>query len=154
MVAGGFANRSVGVLGAGQVDARGAINTSRINGRMLTGSGGANDIASSAAAIVVTTAHDRARLPERVEFVTSPGYRVRAIVTDRAVIERRSQNGEFTLTGVLDRGEAAKEQLVRDAVDRCGWRLPIADNVEVFPPVDGRELAAVRTYDPVGNFVL
>jgi acyl CoA:acetate/3-ketoacid CoA transferase alpha subunit len=154
VVAGGFANRSVGVLGAGQVDARGAINTSRINGRMLTGSGGANDIASSAAAIVVTTAHDRARLPERVEFVTSPGYRVRAIVTDRAVIERRSQNGEFTLTGVLDRGEAAKEQLVRDAVDRCGWRLPIADNVEVFPPVDGRELAAVRTYDPVGNFVL
>ena len=64
VVAGGYANQAVGVLGAAQVDSRGAINTSRIKGRMLTGSGGGNDIASTASAVVVTTVHDRARLPE------------------------------------------------------------------------------------------
>jgi acyl CoA:acetate/3-ketoacid CoA transferase alpha subunit len=153
VVAGGYANRTVGVLGAAQVDSRGAINTSRVKGRMLTGSGGGNDIASSAEAVVVTTLHVRARLPETVEFVTSPGHRVRAIVTDRAVLERLDPRGEFMLTGVLDRG-GAKDDLVRAAVEGCGWPIAVADDVELFPPVDGQELAAVRTYDPIGNFVL
>jgi acyl CoA:acetate/3-ketoacid CoA transferase alpha subunit/acyl CoA:acetate/3-ketoacid CoA transferase beta subunit len=153
-VAGGYDNRAVGVLGAAQVDSRGAINTSRIRGRMLTGSGGGNDIASAASAVVVTTVHDQARLPESVEYVTSPGRRVRAIVTDKAVIERLEPGGGFTLTGVLAVPEADKDTLVRDAVGGCGWQLPVAGDVEVFPPVDGRELAAVRTFDPTGNFVL
>jgi acyl CoA:acetate/3-ketoacid CoA transferase alpha subunit/acyl CoA:acetate/3-ketoacid CoA transferase beta subunit len=154
VVAGGYANRAVGVLGAAQVDSRGAINTSRIRGRMLTGSGGGNDIASTASAVVVTTVHDRARLPEAVEFVTSPGHRVRAIVTDRAIIERLEPGGGFTLTGVLGRIGADTATLVRDAVGGCGWPLPVAGHVELLPPVDGRELAAVRTFDPTGNFVL
>jgi acyl CoA:acetate/3-ketoacid CoA transferase alpha subunit/acyl CoA:acetate/3-ketoacid CoA transferase beta subunit len=154
VVAGGYDNRAVGVLGAAQVDSRGAINTSRIGGRMLTGSGGGNDIASTASAVVVTTVHDRARLPETAEFVTSPGHRVRAIVTDRAVMERLEPGGGFVLTGVLGEAGAATETLIRDAVGGCGWPLPVAGNVELFPPVDGRELAAVRTFDPTGNFVL
>ena len=154
VVAGGYANRAVGVLGAAQVDARGAINTSRINGRMLTGSGGGNDIASTSAAVVVTTVHDRARLPEAAEFVTSPGDRVRAIVTDRAVIERAEPGGGFILTGVLGEDGATRETLIRAAVDGCGWDLAVARDVAVLPPVDGRELAAVRTFDPTGNFVL
>jgi acyl CoA:acetate/3-ketoacid CoA transferase beta subunit len=120
---------------------------------MLTGSGGGNDIASSAEAVVVTTLHAPARLPETVEFITSPGHRVRAIVTDRAVLERLDPRGEFTLTGVLDRG-GTKDDLVRAAVEACGWPLAVADNVELFGPVSGQELAAIRTYDPTGNFVL
>ena len=154
VIAGGHDNRAVGVLGAAQVDSRGAINTSRIGGRMLTGSGGGNDIASTSSAVVVTTAHSRARLPETVEFVTSPGHRVRAIVTDRAVIERLEPGGPFMLTGVLGEIGADRDNLIRDAVGGCGWPLPAAADVELFPPVDSRELAAVRTFDPLGNFVL
>jgi acyl CoA:acetate/3-ketoacid CoA transferase beta subunit len=154
IVAGGHHNQAVGVLGAAQVDSRGAINTSRIRGRMLTGSGGGNDIASTASAVVVTTVHDRARLPETAEFVTSPGHRVRAIVTDRAVMERLEPGGSFALTGVLGEVGTAKETLIRDAVGGCGWPLAVAGDVEVFPPVDGWELALVRTFDPAGNFVL
>jgi acyl CoA:acetate/3-ketoacid CoA transferase alpha subunit/acyl CoA:acetate/3-ketoacid CoA transferase beta subunit len=154
IVAGGHDNQAVGVLGAAQVDSRGAINTSRIRGRMLTGSGGGNDIASTASAVVVTTVHDRARLPETAEFVTSPGHRVRAIVTDRAVMERLEPGGSFALTGVLGEVGPAKETLIRDAVGGCGWPLAVAGDVEVFPPVDGWELALVRTFDPAGNFVL
>src|SRR5580693_7964358 len=154
VIAGGHDNRAVGVLGAAQVDSRGAINTSRIRGRMLTGSGGGNDIASTAAAVVVTTAHSRARLPETVEFVTSPGHRARALVTDRAAIERLEPGGPFMLTGVLGEIGADRDNLIRDAVGGCGWPLPAAADVELFPPVDSRELAAVRTFDPLGNFVL
>jgi acyl CoA:acetate/3-ketoacid CoA transferase beta subunit len=121
---------------------------------MLTGSGGGNDIASSASVVVVTTVHDRARLPETAEFVTSPGRRVRAIVTDRAVLERTEPGGGFVLTGVLGEPGTATETLIRDAVGGCGWPLSVASDVELFPPPDGRELAAVRTFDPTGNFVL
>jgi acyl CoA:acetate/3-ketoacid CoA transferase alpha subunit/acyl CoA:acetate/3-ketoacid CoA transferase beta subunit len=151
VVAGGHGNRAVGVLGAAQVDRTGAINTSRVRGRLLTGSGGGNDIASTARAVVVTTVHDRARLPESVEYVTSPGTNVRAIVTDRAVLERRDD--VLVLTGVVDRDGAERDVLVRDAVQRCGWDLPVAPDVALLPGVDAAELAAVRTYDPVGHFV-
>src|SRR6201999_2842860 len=129
VVAGGYANQAVGVLGAAQVDSRGAINTSRIRGRMLTGSGGGNDIASTAAAVVVTTVHDRARLPETAEYVTSPGGRVRAIVTARPVTERLKPGGGFVLTGVLGEAGAARETLIRDAVGGCGWPLSVARHV-------------------------
>jgi hypothetical protein len=70
------------------------------------------------------------------------------------VLERLAPGGGFVLTGVLGVDGAAPEILIRDAVDGCGWPLPVASHVEVFPPVDGRELAAVRTFDPTGNFVL
>jgi acyl CoA:acetate/3-ketoacid CoA transferase beta subunit len=153
VIAGGFGNRTVGVLGAAQVDRTGAINTSRIRGRMLTGSGGGNDIASAASAVVVTTSHSTARLPETVEFITSPGHRVRAIVTDRGILERRPGDAEFILTGVLNRDGLALEELVRAAVDGCGWKLPVARDIASLDAVDHRELAAVRTYDPAADLV-
>lgn len=153
VIAGGQGNRAVGVLGAAQVDSTGAINTSRVKGRMLTGSGGGNDIASSASAVVVTTVHAPARLPEKAEFVTSPGHRVRAIVTDRAVLERREAARPFVLTGVLDRDGMTKDELVRQAVERCGWDLAVAPDVSLLEPVGERELAAVRTFDPAGHFI-
>ena len=154
VVAGGYNNRAVGVLGAAQVDSTGAINSSRVNGRMITGSGGGNDIASTSAEVIVTTTHTPARLPEKVDFVTSPGHRVLAIVTDRAVIERPNSSEPFTLTGVLDVGGVSKDNLVREAVAGCGWPLPVAAEVRLHRAVDAEELAAVRTYDPAGNFVL
>jgi acyl CoA:acetate/3-ketoacid CoA transferase alpha subunit len=154
VLAGGDGNRTVGVLGAAQVDRTGAINTSRFSGRMLTGSGGGNDIASTAGAVVVTTSHAPSRLPEQVEFITSPGHRVRAIVTDRALLERQGPAREFVLTAVLQRDGCSKDELVRQAVDRCGWKLPIAPTIALLDAVDRRELAAIRTYDPAGHFVL
>ena len=154
VLVGGAKNRTVGVLGAAEVDHAGNINTSRIGGRLLTGSGGGNDIASTADAVVVTTGHDRRKLPERVEFITSPGHRVRAIVTDRAVLERATGAAEFTLTGVVARDGQSRDELIRAAVEGCGWQLSVADNALVHPAAEGHELAAVRAYDPAGHFVL
>jgi acyl CoA:acetate/3-ketoacid CoA transferase beta subunit len=121
---------------------------------MLTGSGGGNDIASSAAAVVVVTSHDRARLPEKVDYVTSPGHRVRAIITDRAVLERAHGSADFRLTAVIADGPTCSlDALVTAAVQACGWSLQVAPTVVLHPPVSASELAAVRTYDPLGNLV-
>jgi acyl CoA:acetate/3-ketoacid CoA transferase alpha subunit/acyl CoA:acetate/3-ketoacid CoA transferase beta subunit len=153
VVVGGRNNRAIGVLGAAQVDRTGALNTTRVGGKLLTGPGGANDIATTATAVMVSVPHRPDRLVEKVEFITSPGHRVRAIVTDRAVLERSTPDGEFVLTGVLQRDGASSADLVRAAVDRCGWPLTVSREVDVLAEVTPSELAMIRTFDPAGNFV-
>ncbi len=57
----------------------GNINSTRLDdGRFLVGSGGANDVASRAAACVVVTLGRPERLPAEVAYVTAPGDRVTA----------------------------------------------------------------------------
>jgi acyl CoA:acetate/3-ketoacid CoA transferase beta subunit len=74
MVIGGPGTRTVGCLGAAEVDRTGCLNSTELaGGRFLVGSGGANDVASRATACVVVTLARPERLPETVAYVTSPG---------------------------------------------------------------------------------
>ena len=69
---------SLGFLGAAEVDRFGNLNSTQVQGPKglirLPGSGGACDIASLAQRFVVLLEHKKERLPERVSFLTSPGY--------------------------------------------------------------------------------
>ena len=72
-----------GFIGAGQLDQYGNVNTSYIGDPdqpkvRLPGSGGANDIVSSCREVMIMTRHEPRRFVERVDFITSPGYRQRA----------------------------------------------------------------------------
>jgi glutaconate CoA-transferase subunit B len=98
---------TVGLLGALQVDPWGSVNSTAVTGddgrvRRFNGSGGANDIASSAGRVLIVMRHHPRKFASQLEFLTSPGHRVRgesrhdvglrgdgtaAIVTDRAIIE-------------------------------------------------------------------
>lgn len=65
------------LLSAAQVDVRGNLNSSLLTPtgrapRHLVGSGGAHDISSLVARLVVVVAHDSRRVVDRVDFVTSP----------------------------------------------------------------------------------
>jgi acyl CoA:acetate/3-ketoacid CoA transferase beta subunit len=69
----------VGFLGGLEVDAYGNLNTTLIGDpdgkfRRFTGSGGGNDIASSARRTVITIRHEKRKLSDAVSFITSPGY--------------------------------------------------------------------------------
>src|SRR5947199_10764133 len=69
----------VGFLGGAQVDRFGNINSTVIGDYAkpkvrLPGSGGACEIAALAKRVVITIANSKRTLPERVDFVTSPGY--------------------------------------------------------------------------------
>lgn len=81
---------TVGVLGAAECDKYGNLNSTSIGGywpagvsesgtgpkTRLTGSGGANSIASLADKIIVMMVHERRRMPEKVEYLTSAaGFR-------------------------------------------------------------------------------
>jgi len=71
----------LGFIGGAEIDRYGNLNTSVIgdwqHGQITTrlpGSGGGADIASLAQRLAIIMPHDRRRLRERVDFVTSPGY--------------------------------------------------------------------------------
>lgn len=69
----------LGFLGAAEIDRFGNINTTVIGDYRsprvrLPGSGGANDIASLARRFVVLVPHERRKLVERVQYLTTPGY--------------------------------------------------------------------------------
>lgn len=69
----------VGFLGGLEIDAYGNLNTTLLGDpkgkyRRFTGSGGGNDIASSACRTVMIMRHEARKLNEAVSFITSPGY--------------------------------------------------------------------------------
>lgn len=154
---GGRTNRCIGALGAGQVDRTGNLNSTKIPGETyLVGSGGANDIASSAREVVVCARQDAARFPARVPYVTSPGRNVSTVVTDLGVLERPrplQKGSELVLTGVFPEGGLSLADLARRAAARCGWRLRVADDVALIPPATAEETALLRIFDPRRQFI-
>lgn len=69
----------VGFLGGLEVDMFGNLNTTLLgdpNGafRHFVGSGGANDLASSAKRTIIIIRHEARKLKQAVSFITSPGY--------------------------------------------------------------------------------
>ncbi len=69
----------VGFLGGLEVDMYGNLNTTLLgdpNGafRHFVGSGGANDLASSAKRTIIIIRHEARKLRQAVSFITSPGY--------------------------------------------------------------------------------
>jgi acyl CoA:acetate/3-ketoacid CoA transferase alpha subunit/acyl CoA:acetate/3-ketoacid CoA transferase beta subunit len=151
---GGARNRCIGALGAGQVDRAGNLNSTKIPGvTYLVGSGGANDIASSAREVVVCAQQDPARFPDRVPYITSPGARVRTVVTDLGVLEKRGGDPELALTGVFADGALDPAALARRAAERCGWKLRVADDLAVLPRATPAELRLLRLWDPRRQFL-
>jgi acyl CoA:acetate/3-ketoacid CoA transferase alpha subunit/acyl CoA:acetate/3-ketoacid CoA transferase beta subunit len=151
MIVGGPGTRTVGCLGAAQIDKEGNINSTSIpNGPFLVGSGGGNDVASRADECVVVISAARHRLLDRVGYVTSPGRRVSAVVTDRGVMRKR--DGVLRLSAVAA-GEGGVEDRVRAAVESCGWPLQVERQIEELSPVSLDEVTSLRRYDPEGLFL-
>ncbi|MGV9168939.1 MAG: CoA-transferase subunit beta [Promethearchaeia archaeon] len=69
----------VGFLGAAQIDEYGNLNTSYIGDYdkpkvKLPGSGGGNDIASSAKRLIIMMTHDKRKFVKKLDYMTSPGH--------------------------------------------------------------------------------
>jgi acyl CoA:acetate/3-ketoacid CoA transferase alpha subunit/acyl CoA:acetate/3-ketoacid CoA transferase beta subunit len=146
----GPATRSIGVLGAAEVDRHGNLNSTwTADGSYLLGSGGANDVATSADEIIVITQHAPSRLPDAVSYITAPGHRVSVIVTSEVILERH--DGEFTLTRTL--GADPPAEVVRRATGRIGWPVRVARDVRPMPGAAREDLATLRGFDPTGIFL-
>ena len=150
---GGPATRSIGLVGAAQIDQTGAVNsTYAANGDFLVGSGGANDVLSAADEVIITVANESHRMVDKVAYRTCPGDRVQTIVTDLGVFDR-AEDGAFVLTALLpEAGEGLRGgiELVRA---RTGWPLEVARDLEREPAASIDELTALRMFDPQQLFL-
>ncbi len=147
----GPGTRLLGCLGAAQIDRSGNVNSTVVPGRaFLVGSGGGNDVASGADEVVVVATLAPRRTVEQVPYVTSPGERVRALVTDLGTFERRE--GRLVLTAVpAGPGEAADR--VARVRQRCGWTLECADRLDELPDPTAEEIETIRRWDPERRFL-
>ena len=147
MVVGGPGTRTIACLGAAQVDRDGNLNSTLIpGGPFLVGSGGANDVASRAAACVVVALARPDRLVERVGFVTSPGrprderrHRPR-----RAAPARRHAAGR----GGRRAGPGRWPSGCGRSVDACGWDVAVATSVSELDAGDDRRGAGPAPLRP------
>jgi acyl CoA:acetate/3-ketoacid CoA transferase alpha subunit len=151
MVVGGSGTITVGCLGAAEVDRNGNLNSTQLaDGRFLVGSGGANDVATRAAACVVITLARPERLPDAVGYITAPGNRVVSVVTDRGVLRRL--DGEFRVAAV-PAGPDPLDRRVQALVASCGWEPMVARSVDQLHPVDPSEVLALREFDRTRLFL-
>ena len=146
---GGRHNDCIGIIGSGQIDEAGNINsTYGADGRFLVGSGGANDIAAGAREVIAVTQQSKQRLVATLPYVTSPGARISTLVTELGIYEKRSDR--LVLTRYI--GTDA-EKAVAAARDRCGWDLTVADDLTPVADPSAAELTRLRLYDPRCDFL-
>ena len=151
----------VGFLGAAEVDRFGNLNTTwgHRGGTQtrLPGSGGACDIACLAQRTVVLLQHERARLVEKVSYVTSPGYGSgNSWRRAQGLPAKSGPSAMITTLGVLRFGADGEAYLasvhpgvrVEEVLANTGWTLRVADALMETPAPSDVELAAIRELDP------
>jgi glutaconate CoA-transferase subunit B len=170
----------LGFLGAAEVDRFGNLNSTQVRKAnsesqiakcdciRLPGSGGACDIASLAKRFVVLLEHSRQRLPQRVNYITSPGngeggnWRSQvglprggpmAVITTKCILRFADE----LIAGLLgcETGEAYLAAVhpgvsVDEVVANTGWPLRVAHHVSETALPSERELHAIREYDREG----
>ena len=156
----GADNRCIAALGAAQIDRRGNLNSTRLGGKLLVGSGGACDIAALVEEVVVMTRMSPGRLVDEVEYVTSPGRAVGSVVTERGVLSRATAPGpsdgradHWTIASLVAAEpnrplDAAVAALGRD----CPWPLVPAPGLGFAAPITADEARLLDTLDPTGKY--
>lgn len=158
----------VGILGAAQVDRFGNINSTTIFGSgdylhpqvRLPGSGGANDIGSSAGRTVIIMRMQPGKFVKRVDHITTPGFldgspdarrKVGlvgggpvAVITDKGVFRFHPETYEMYLDSIYP---GVRIEEVRKYVE---WDLMVGSEVKAVPPPTAEELSVIRKADPAG----
>ena len=147
----------VGFLGAAQVDKFANLNSTVIGDYQspkvrLPGAGGAPEIAALAKETLIIINHDRRKLVERVDFITSAGYLDGGDAREKAGLQG-GPSAVITDLGVLEPEPSSKELIVsqlhpgvtREQIQEAtGWDLRFADSVTETALPSEVELSTLR----------
>ncbi len=158
----------VGILGGAQVDKYGNLNSTAIFGEgdyynpavRLPGSGGANDIASSAKRTIIMIPLDKRRFVERVDYITSTGHidgkmreklKLRGggpsvVITNMCVFRFDSRTKEMYLDALFP------DVSVDDVLSNMSFEVKVSPNLKVVDPPTVEEVEIIRTLDPKGIY--
>lgn len=131
------------ILGASQIDRFANLNTTVIGDYespsvRLPGAGGAPEIAMHAREVVVLLRHSCRAFVERLDFLTTAGHRVNAVVTDLGILKPDPKTRELVLVS-RHPGTTLKE--IEAAT---GWPLRSADILAETDPPSPEELIHLR----------
>jgi acyl CoA:acetate/3-ketoacid CoA transferase alpha subunit/acyl CoA:acetate/3-ketoacid CoA transferase beta subunit len=151
---GGEDNRCISILGAGEIDRYGNINTTKTaDGGYLVGSGGGND-AINAKEVLVVTPQSKRRFVEKVTYITCPGDRVTTLISTMGVFEKLADEKEFTLTAYHpSQGSSGREEKIKTVREKCGWDLKISPRAKEVPLPSYQELRLLHLFDPKGLYI-
>ncbi len=152
-----------GFIGGAEIDRHGNLNTTAIGADRthptvaLPGSGGGADIASLAHRLIVIMPHDKRRLRERVDFITSPGYGTGGDWRVRVGLPRGGPSVLITTLAVFRfvEGEAILASYhpgrsVEEVRANTGWDLRVAPDVRETDAPSDNVLRIIRGYDTEG----
>ncbi len=157
----------VGILGGAQIDKYGNMNTTAIFGdgtyeqpmARLPGSGGGNDIGSSARRVVYVMSLEKRRFFPQVDYLTTPGYlsggdaRQKAglcgqgpvsVITDKCIFRFEKDTKEMYL-------EALHPHVTVDEVrNEISWDIKVAPKLKRTEPPTVQQVEIIRAIDPSG----
>lgn len=147
----------VGFLGGLEVDRFGNINTTLVGDpdgefRHMIGSGGANDIASSAKKTIIIIRHEERKLRESVSFITSPGFISGAnsrqeagliggphrVITDKAIFGFHPQSRQMQLLSIHPGNN------LDDVINTMGFQPEILEPLPFTDPPSREQLRIIR----------
>lgn len=147
----------VGFLGGLETDQYGNLNTTLLGDpkgqfRHMVGSGGANDIASSAKRTIIIIRHESRKLKRAISFITSPGYitggnsRNEAgltggpyrVITDKAIFGFHPESKKMMLITIHPGNN------LEDVINTMGFEPLISDNVPFTEAPSTEQLRIIR----------
>ncbi|MBW1799579.1 MAG: hypothetical protein JRJ85_02510, partial [Deltaproteobacteria bacterium] len=161
---------NVGFLGAGQVDRYGNVNDTVVGDyfkptHRWNGSGGANDVMSFCNKVIIILKQSRRRFPEKVDFITCPGYldgqpgrrEALGLIPDTGPYMVISDMGIYTFVNremTLRSIHADIGITVEDIRSETGWEITLSPDLKETDPPTDEELDILRhKVDPHHIFV-
>lgn len=145
--------------GAAQVDMYGNLNTHFIGGdyftykSRLTGSGGGNDLSSTAEHVILVGLQAPDKFPAKLDFMTSPGHLTGGESRRQAGLRGKGPQCMVTQLGIMDfepvskrmRIKALNPGLTPEICQQCtGFELLVAENIETIPVPSADVLEVLR----------
>ena len=158
----------VGFLGGAQIDRFGNLNAHVIGDYYkpkvrFAGSGGSNDIGAGCKRTIVMMLHQKQRFPEKVDFVTTPGYFNGAGQREKMGFPGGGPSVVVSTMGILRFHRDTKEMYlesyhpgvtIEQIKANTGWDLMIADDVRETERPSPELIRILREeVDPTGVFL-
>jgi acyl CoA:acetate/3-ketoacid CoA transferase alpha subunit/acyl CoA:acetate/3-ketoacid CoA transferase beta subunit len=142
---GGENNKCMSILGAGQMDRHGNINSTKTSkGKFLVGSGGVNDALNAREAIICLD-QSKDRFVDKLVYVTGCGDAVTTVVSTMGIFRKLNPQDELHLAACFPNPHnPSLEDRVKEIRNHCGWDLKTAPVVEEVPRPSPEELRLLR----------
>ena len=108
-------------------------------------------LARAAAELLVVAVQRPQTFVSKVDFVTTPGERVRHVVSTLGRFERRE--GVLVLVAAFESAGRDREDALERIRAGCGFELRVADELAWLARASREELATLRIFDPERAFL-